>query len=369
MTAAPQASTAEELSDAAIIERSRNDPECFAAVFDRYYFQIHGFAAQRLGPSLADDVAAETFLIAFDHRARPQTDAPSHAAYTAAREALVRHAVASAAPARRDRRFLPSRTRILLAASAALAAGAAAVTVVVAGPAGAPAVTSAVSAGPTTVVQRSGRQILLAAATAAAAAPEESGAYWYVKTVYTDTKAEHEAETVSVETWTRRDGRSWVRRSWTGEVEKNDGDHGHWTDGFDLEGTRLSYEQIQALPTDPDDLMAWLTEHATGVLSEEAARYVPMLDVLSRMPAPPEVREAAFRALAALPNVRSLGTADGGESLVVSLSDGQLRLVVDVEAARLRESAFTSAATKPGKNGASLVEKAEWTDDLPETAH
>ncbi|MFF0306697.1 RNA polymerase sigma factor [Streptosporangium sp. NPDC004379] len=70
MTAAPQVSTAEGLSDAVIIERSWNDPESFAVVFDRYYFQIHGFAAQRLGPSLADDVAAETFLIAFDRRKR-----------------------------------------------------------------------------------------------------------------------------------------------------------------------------------------------------------------------------------------------------------------------------------------------------------
>lgn len=60
----------EEVSDAAIIEQSWRDPERFAAVFDRYYFQIHGFAAQRLGPSLADDVAAETFLIAFDRRDR-----------------------------------------------------------------------------------------------------------------------------------------------------------------------------------------------------------------------------------------------------------------------------------------------------------
>ncbi|WP_214409509.1 RNA polymerase sigma factor [Sphaerisporangium fuscum] len=70
MAAVTQALPTEEVSDAAIIEQSWRDPERFAAVFDRYYFQIHGFAAQRLGPSLADDVAAETFLIAFDRRER-----------------------------------------------------------------------------------------------------------------------------------------------------------------------------------------------------------------------------------------------------------------------------------------------------------
>jgi RNA polymerase sigma-70 factor (ECF subfamily) len=57
-------------SDAAIIQRSRLEPECFAAIFDRYYVQIHGYAARRLGHSLADDVAAQTFLIAFERRDR-----------------------------------------------------------------------------------------------------------------------------------------------------------------------------------------------------------------------------------------------------------------------------------------------------------
>ncbi|TDD90499.1 RNA polymerase sigma factor [Actinomadura rubrisoli] len=55
-------------TDAEIIGRSRREPECFAALFDRHYTAIHGYAARRLGPGLADDVAAETFLIAFDRR-------------------------------------------------------------------------------------------------------------------------------------------------------------------------------------------------------------------------------------------------------------------------------------------------------------
>ncbi|MFF4189708.1 RNA polymerase sigma factor [Nonomuraea sp. NPDC001831] len=52
-----------------IIEQSRREPERFSAIFDRYYPEIHGYAARRLGAGLADDVAAETFLIAFDKRA------------------------------------------------------------------------------------------------------------------------------------------------------------------------------------------------------------------------------------------------------------------------------------------------------------
>ncbi|MEV5827879.1 sigma-70 family RNA polymerase sigma factor [Spirillospora sp. NPDC052242] len=54
--------------DAEIVRRSVTEPECFAVLFDRHYPAIHGYASRRLGPTLADDVAAETFLIAFDRR-------------------------------------------------------------------------------------------------------------------------------------------------------------------------------------------------------------------------------------------------------------------------------------------------------------
>jgi len=57
-------------TDAAIIERSFREPEAFAAVFDRYYPRIHGYLARRLGQGLADDLASETFLIAFAGRNR-----------------------------------------------------------------------------------------------------------------------------------------------------------------------------------------------------------------------------------------------------------------------------------------------------------
>jgi len=56
--------------DAVVIERSWRRPDRFAEIFDRHYHDIHAYASRRLGPSLADDVAAETFLIAFDRRRR-----------------------------------------------------------------------------------------------------------------------------------------------------------------------------------------------------------------------------------------------------------------------------------------------------------
>ncbi|WP_262283318.1 RNA polymerase sigma factor [Micromonospora sp. MA102] len=65
--------TAAEETDAEIISRMHGDPAVFDAIFDRYYPAIHGYASRRLGRDLADDVAAETFLVAFDHWRRYDT--------------------------------------------------------------------------------------------------------------------------------------------------------------------------------------------------------------------------------------------------------------------------------------------------------
>jgi RNA polymerase sigma factor (sigma-70 family) len=56
--------------DAQQVELSLRDPECFGVVFDRYFAEIHGYVARRLGRDAADDVAAETFLTAFRSRRR-----------------------------------------------------------------------------------------------------------------------------------------------------------------------------------------------------------------------------------------------------------------------------------------------------------
>jgi RNA polymerase sigma-70 factor (ECF subfamily) len=63
--------------DAVLIERSWREPDRFADVFDRYYAALHAYAARRLGTSLADDVASETLLIAFDRRRRYDVTQPS----------------------------------------------------------------------------------------------------------------------------------------------------------------------------------------------------------------------------------------------------------------------------------------------------
>ncbi|ONI89257.1 RNA polymerase subunit sigma-70 [Saccharothrix sp. ALI-22-I] len=57
-------------TDAEIIERSGQQPDVFAAIFDRHAPHIQRYLARRLGPQVADDLVAETFLTAFDKRHR-----------------------------------------------------------------------------------------------------------------------------------------------------------------------------------------------------------------------------------------------------------------------------------------------------------
>lgn len=65
-----QACQAEDLqaTDAGLIGRSLRDPRWFAAIFDRHADAIVRYASARLGPDMAEDVTAETFLAAFRRR-------------------------------------------------------------------------------------------------------------------------------------------------------------------------------------------------------------------------------------------------------------------------------------------------------------
>jgi RNA polymerase sigma-70 factor, ECF subfamily len=57
-------------TDALAISRSLTAPEYFEVVFDRHFASIHGYLRRRLGPELAQELAAETFLHAFEGRGR-----------------------------------------------------------------------------------------------------------------------------------------------------------------------------------------------------------------------------------------------------------------------------------------------------------
>jgi len=68
--AEPPAAPRGRPTDADVVERSLRDGEAFAELFDRHADAVHRYLARRLGSGAADDLLAETFAAAFQHRGR-----------------------------------------------------------------------------------------------------------------------------------------------------------------------------------------------------------------------------------------------------------------------------------------------------------
>ncbi|MEN0013706.1 MAG: RNA polymerase sigma factor [Solirubrobacteraceae bacterium] len=71
MTASPSPPTRSAApDDAHVISASLADPERFATIFDRHHDRIAAYVRRRLTADGGDELAAQTFLIAFEQRAR-----------------------------------------------------------------------------------------------------------------------------------------------------------------------------------------------------------------------------------------------------------------------------------------------------------
>jgi hypothetical protein len=170
--------------------------------------------------------------------------------------------------------------------------------------------------------------------------------------------------------------------------------------GFGVGFSHLTYAQIQNLPADPAALTAWITRsyhHPSvavstpppgavppgpkpprGVAAPPSRRDIPgeaalsLSDLLGEDPAPPALRAAAFRALAAMPDVTKLGQAHGNVTLRISLHDdeankwprgkvppgaGEVRLVISTSTLTLRSWS--------NYQGTVTILAAEWTNSRP----
>jgi RNA polymerase sigma factor (sigma-70 family) len=58
------------VDDAQFVLASDGDPEAFGELYDRHAETLYRYAARRLGPQPAEDVVAETFLVAYRKRRR-----------------------------------------------------------------------------------------------------------------------------------------------------------------------------------------------------------------------------------------------------------------------------------------------------------
>ncbi|GAA2204626.1 hypothetical protein GCM10009850_004630 [Nonomuraea monospora] len=190
-----------------------------------------------------------------------------------------------------------------------------------------------------------GREILLTAATSAASATSR-GTYWHVKKVYDGVR--------ETDLWVTRQGGAWTAEQ--GRVTRVTG-----RSPFSMAGRDLSFDQIQALPSDPAELRervaAMLPAGSRGLLADALG------GLLWTKPSPPGVRAAAYRALADLPEVRYLGTATDdrgrdGEAFSFALPTGVRRtLIID--------PATSQVLSSEDGTRSELVLTAGWTDQGP----
>jgi RNA polymerase sigma-70 factor (ECF subfamily) len=57
------------LTDADCLARSLDEPKAFEPIFDRHFTAVHRYLHRRAGRDLADELAAQTFALAFERRA------------------------------------------------------------------------------------------------------------------------------------------------------------------------------------------------------------------------------------------------------------------------------------------------------------
>ena len=56
-------------SDSDCLALSLTEPQAFQPIFDRHFEAVHRYLHRRVGRDLADELAAETFAVAFERRA------------------------------------------------------------------------------------------------------------------------------------------------------------------------------------------------------------------------------------------------------------------------------------------------------------
>ncbi|GAA3420774.1 hypothetical protein [Streptosporangium vulgare] len=165
---------------------------------------------------------------------------------------------------------------------------------------------------------------------------------------------------------------------------------------FSMAGRDMTFEQIQELSADPAALKKQISAMVRGVpggsggspgLDDDSGGLDAgvVADALSGLlwskPSSPEVRAAAYRALAELPNVRYLGTATDERgrkgaafSFTVPASSTALlpvpppirrTLIIDVVSSRVLSSTDTGGPGTEEEDEVEVVLEAGWTDDEP----
>ena len=289
-----------------------------------------------------------------------------------------------AAPVTRPLRRAAPRSALALGVTSAAAAAAMAVTTLVPGVG-----TSSGGQGPATT-ERLARTVLLAAAARAESAPT-TGTYWHLRTMSATNSPQrfgHGGNRYTLERlwvheeWAMRNGQAWSGdRNWVRPATpadqaawRRDGAPNTWCMGetdtqppkpnclrtapgtafltkdyfpFEVsEGLQLTFRQLRRLPANPGALRAWLVADARRHLDRSAGAAVvdqnvaaELADLLVYLPVPPGVRAAAYRALADMPHVTSIGpTRDelGRAGVGIEIAEGKGWIAVPGDPVRCR---------------------------------
>ncbi|MEV5570734.1 CU044_5270 family protein [Spirillospora sp. NPDC052269] len=156
-------------------------------------------------------------------------------------------------------------------------------------------------------------------------------------------------------------------------------------------GRNVTMKQVKALPADPKalkkELLRWYQGHGTEAASQKSTADEWLFDVargmVTDMPVSPKVRAAAFRMLAGLPSVTSLGKVTDGQGrhgVAIGMTrpgqagvNFQTRLIVDPVKGRglgTQEVLVKPSSLYPGFSAGSLwseimVTAASWTASAP----
>ncbi|MER7007957.1 CU044_5270 family protein [Dactylosporangium sp. NPDC000555] len=222
--------------------------------------------------------------------------------------------------------------------------------------------------------------LLLVAATRTDTAPAGGGRYWVVRVEHGEQRDTGLVRATD-ERWLatkpgdpstgylRDPSGGWKPRAVEGHTAENN---------LLLAGRPRSAAELAALPTSPDELKAKLlqwyaassaTESRDGFLFDSGAA------IVLGLPVPAPVRAAAYRMLAELPGIASLGPvtdALGRSGIAVAYTrrgdggtEGQQRLIVDPASGNaLAQESWTAGA----RLSYTAVVKAEWSDDTPPDA-
>lgn len=264
---------------------------------------------------------------------------------------------------------------------------------------------------------------------AAASAAPPAGAYWHTRELFERTDPRKLGSGANqywvvvpqlTEEWTMTDGRRWFGSRKPGAYPESaadraawrrDGSPARWTrtaggqvvrlstepdkggvfpprevEQFFLAGQTLTYEEVQRLPADPEGLKSWLAQAARVERAEgdavSTAVTSALPELLYTLPAPKQVRTAAYQALLTMPGVHAKATAEdsrGRTGTALSIDDlyphrkgDTTRVTVDLiidtgTMLLLSESQTTTLDGKPSRNKTSTrtVLEAGWTNARP----